>query len=261
MAYCSIHHVSSYHYYNRHHIYILDRTETPASTSSPRLQPISKQITIPSGTPFTISSPTQKPLYTPVTIEPSNDAPTTIQPTRNQTMKQCITSNIELYNSVREYVKGSDSIQKMYGTMSDWCFTSGVTSFEGLFYDNDTNTGNVFANFNEYLSEWDTSNIVNMNSMFNRAYAFNEDISQWDTSNVVDMSSMFKSASAFNSDISKWNTSNVVDMRFMFYNASAFNSSISQWNTSNVVDMGFMFAFANAFNSDISQWDTPMLLI
>lgn len=82
--------------------------------------------------------------------------------------------------------------------------------------------------------------------------AFNGDISQWDTSNVTDMSSMFYQ-SLFTGDISKWNISKVKNMRSMF-EGSIFNSDISQWNTSNLENMSFMFS-RSLFDKDISKWD------
>ena len=48
-----------------------------------------------------------------------------------------------------------------------------------------------------------------MSRMF-RDSEFNGDISNWDVSNVTDMNRMFQK-SQFNGDISNWNVSNVVD--------------------------------------------------
>jgi surface protein len=44
---------------------------------------------------------------------------------------------------------------------------------------------------------------------------FNSDISQWDVSNVNDMESMFE-YSNFNKDISKWKINTNCDIRHMF---------------------------------------------
>ena len=41
-------------------------------------------------------------------------------------------------------------------------------------------------------------------------------IGSWDTSQVVDMESMFSGAAAFNQDISAWNTAKVTTMESMF---------------------------------------------
>ena len=45
---------------------------------------------------------------------------------------------------------------------------------------------------------------------------FNQDIGNWNTSNVTNMNQMFQEAMLFNQDIGGWNTSNVTDMSFMF---------------------------------------------
>ena len=68
---------------------------------------------------------------------------------------------------------------------------------------------------NANLNDIDTSEITDMNSLFDRL-EFNGDISNWDVSNVKDMNSMFY-RSSFNGDISKWDVSNVKYMRGMFY--------------------------------------------
>ena len=80
----------------------------------------------------------------------------------------------------------------------------------------------------------------------------NIDISNWDVSNVRDMNWMFINSN-FNGDISNWDVSNVERMYRMFEN-SKFNGDISNWDVSNVRDMGWMFAHSK-FNGDISNWN------
>ena len=101
------------------------------------------------------------------------------------------------------------------------------------------------------ISQWNVSNVTNMNSMFSDSQ-FNGDISQWDVSNVTDMSNMF-SSSQFNGDISQWNVSNVTKMNQMFW-GSCFDGDISQWDVSNVTSMSGMF-YESRFNGDISRWN------
>ncbi len=82
---------------------------------------------------------------------------------------------------------------------------------------------------------------------------FNGDISQWNTSSVTNMSSMFISNSAFNQPIENWNVGSVTNMSSMFRNSS-FNQPIGDWDTSSVTDMFGMFAFNSAFNQPIGDW-------
>lgn len=93
----------------------------------------------------------------------------------------------------------------------------------------------LIQNENIRLSEIDTSKITNMGFLFACNDAFltcREDfrgIERWDTSKVVDMESMFNGNPFFNADISSWNVSKVRNMSKMFYNASKFNKSLSRW--------------------------------
>ena len=127
------------------------------------------------------------------------------------------------------------------------------------------NSRAVPENFNDDITNWDTSNITEMKEVFSGWPTFNQDISNWDTSKVKSMHGMFKTskkvgnyysgAAAFNQDISNWDVSNVVDMSEMFLGAESFNQDISNWDVSNVEDMNFMFSGATSFNQDISNWD------
>ena len=115
---------------------------------------------------------------------------------------------------------------------------------------------NPLENYSKYfdkinISEWDVSNVEEMNYMFYRSN-FNCDISKWNVYNVKFMSYMF-AESKFNGNISKWDVSNVKDMCYMFNN-SQFNGDISKWDVSNVEDMSYMFA-ESKFNGNISKWD------
>ena len=84
------------------------------------------------------------------------------------------------------------------------------------------------------FNDIDTSKITNMSDLFEGMTKFNGNISNWDVSNVTNMESMFYSSN-FNGDISKWNVSNVTNMKFMF-RYSKFNSDISKWDVSNVTN-------------------------
>ena len=111
----------------------------------------------------------------------------------------------------------------------------------------------IKTTFNQDISNWDTSNVINMTGLFGQAYEFNQDISLWDTSKVKSMENMFLGASSFDQDISQWDTSNVTSMSGMFNGASSFNQEIGEWDTSSVVNMESMFDSALSFNQNISN--------
>jgi gliding motility-associated-like protein len=110
--------------------------------------------------------------------------------------------------------------------------------------------------FNQNISSWDTSNVVDMSGMFAEAVAFNQNINFWDTSNVTSMELMFNASLAFNQDIDSWNISNVITLENMFLEATSFDGNIGSWDTSGVINMGEMFYGATSFNQDIGAWDT-----
>ena len=112
--------------------------------------------------------------------------------------------------------------------------------------------------FNQDISSWDVSNVINMGGMFRYEIIFNQDISNWDVSNVTNMDSMFSNAELFNQPIGSWDVSNVTDMSRMFNNTS-FNQDISNWDVSNVTNISFMFngsiSIPTIFNQPIGSWD------
>jgi surface protein len=142
------------------------------------------------------------------------------------------------------------------------------------------------------INNWDTSNVVNMSNMFQRAYSFNQPIGNWNTSKVTNMSGMIAYGGAFNQDIGSWDVSSVTNFNDMFLDhtgfqnggsssinnwqikttgsvtmnrmfgslglnqfSSRFNQPIGNWNTSAVTDMSNMFVHNIYFNQDLSNWN------
>ena len=79
---------------------------------------------------------------------------------------------------------------------------------------------------------------------------FNQDISSWDVSNVINMRGMFRNANAFNKPIGNWDTSNVTNMVEMFYYAISYNQDLSFWSVDGVTGCG-------QFSTDTPQWTLP----
>lgn len=104
-------------------------------------------------------------------------------------------------------------------------FTGQITDMSGTAVG-----GFIPANFNEDISGWDVSNVVNMRFMF-------WDSNTYGSLSLAGVSSLFVAAGpnfAFNQDISSWDVSNVVDMTGMFYGADDFNQDLSGWDVSSV---------------------------
>ena len=128
-----------------------------------------------------------------------------------------------------------------------------TTDLSGAFENNSTV-------INLDLSGLDTSQVINMNSMFLNCKGLTSlDLSQFQTENVTDMGSMFNSCSSLtNLDVSHFKTESVTNMNGMFANCYQLTSlDISQFQTQSVTDMYCMFASCIGLTSlDISQFQT-----
>jgi surface protein len=149
-----------------------------------------------------------------------------------------------LKHAVIEWLDNRELAKARYGHISNWN-TSEVTDMNRLFRNAHT--------FNESIEHWDVSNVTNMVAMFYNTKHFNQDISSWDVSNVTNMSGMFGKAEVFNQPIGNWDVSNVMDMSGMFLNAKTFNQPIDKWDTSNVTKIKRMFESAVDFDQPLDN--------
>ena len=110
------------------------------------------------------------------------------------------------------------------------------------------------------FSDFDTSNVVDMDYMFSRCSNFiTLDLSGFNTSNVTEMRSMFEDCKELlYLDLSQFDTSKVTDMNSMFYNCSkATFIDVANFDTSNVIDMSYMFAYCKSLiKLNLSKFDT-----
>ena len=110
------------------------------------------------------------------------------------------------------------------------------------------------------LSNFDTSQVTDMNIMFNHMRDLTTlDLSNFDTSKVTNMRGMF--GAMFNLttlNLSSFDTSKVTDMYGMFHGTSKLTSlDLSNFDTSQVTDMGYMFNNMRSLTSlDLSNFDT-----
>ena len=149
-------------------------------------------------------------------------------------------SNLDGYGL---FLSTNENLSEFNQDISNWD-VSNVVDMEHMFLYNPV--------FNQDISNWDVSNVTNMGFMFHSS-AFNQPIGNWDVSSVTDMRSMF-SGSEFNQPIGNWDVSSVTRTNGMFSGNSAFNQPIGGWDVGNVTVMGYMF-FGSEFNEDISSWD------
>ena len=121
--------------------------------------------------------------------------------------------------------------------ISNWN-VSNVTNMNYMFYN--------CCKFDCDLSKWNVSNVKDMKYMFINCYNFKgKGLENWDVSNVENMCGMLDGCKYFNCDLSNWDVSNVENMEYMFYDCKKLNCNLFKWNTSKVIDMKGMF-----FNCD-----------
>ena len=88
------------------------------------------------------------------------------------------------------------------------------------------------------------TNVSDMGEMFRYCSQLNgpANIDNWDTSNIMYMNSLFEGCTRFDQNIKNWNISKVINMSYMFYRASAFNQNIGSWKLNTSVSMGNMLS-------------------
>jgi hypothetical protein len=101
------------------------------------------------------------------------------------------------------------------------------------------------------INTWDMSKQTNLRMMAHGFASFNEYIGDWDVSNVFNFEAAFD-GSGFNQDLSKWDMSKAEKVPYMFRNCP-FNQPIDMWNIRSVWQAYKMFHRNTAFNQDISK--------
>ena len=147
------------------------------------------------------------------------------------------------------YLFNNEIFNKLEFDVSEWN-VSNVTNMERMFIGCDK--------FDNDLSKWNVSNVTNMEKMFIGCRKFKGvGLNSWDVSNVKDMSGMFKSCINLSEDLSNWNVSNVKYMSSMFYYCLLFDCNLSKWDVSKVVLFNEMFDNCEIFKGKgVDKWNT-----
>lgn len=118
---------------------------------------------------------------------------------------------------------------------------------------NNTNIQNplILGNIPQYpaLNNELSINLLNKNITFSHNDVYNK-ITSWNTSNVTNMESVFNGAVKFNTPLTNWNTAKVKSMKSMFNGATSFNqTSIAYFDFSSVLFIDKMIS-NTAFNKN-----------
>ena len=155
-------------------------------------------------------------------------------------------NNETLRAAVKEWLDNESKAEKKYGHISDWD-TSEVTDMQYLFKDAES--------FNQPLEKWDVSQVMNMYGMFNQCESFNQPLNNWNVSRVVNMRAMFAYTHAFNQPLENWDVSDVIDFGSLFAGSESFNQDISSWDLKSAVFLDRIFAETNSFNQNLDAWN------
>ena len=133
------------------------------------------------------------------------------------------------------------------------------------------NLGNLADTTNYYLRSEITKIVIDpdviaskdSSGLFNSFYNAKEfvGLSNLDTSQVTDMENMFDGCGVKELDLSNWDTSKVTNMRFMFASCTNLEKvNVKSFNTKNVTTMQCMFFQCTKLRKlDLSSFETPKL--
>ena len=147
--------------------------------------------------------------------------------------------------------------------------TSSVTNMSYMFFKTPIGYNNswdisekVVTVGGQTYTAWDVSNVQTMDHMFQgynmfTSY-FNDDISNWNTSSLVDINAMFHSSSAFDQNIGSWDVSNVTNAYQMFngiaLSIANYDSLLIGWESQNLQNnVVFSGGMSNYCNGDSAR--------
>jgi surface protein len=110
---------------------------------------------------------------------------------------------------------------------------SKVTSFDGMFQSATSFNNGGSSDINNWVLNTTLGSNVILSNMF-RSSAFNQPLNNWNTTEVIRINNMFQLNTVFNQDISGWNTAKVTNMGSCFATATSFNQNLSTWSISSL---------------------------
>ena len=138
--------------------------------------------------------------------------------------------------------------------ISSWD-TSNVVNFETMFMQCKATELKLPSKFVRSIE----GKVTNMYRMFNQASVISLDVTEWDTQNINSLIGVFMMCTNLTEikGIENWDTSKATSMNQLFYQCKKLTSlNISGWETGQVTDMGSMFHDCSELTSlDLSKWN------
>jgi len=179
-------------------------------------------------------------------------------------------TNSHTYTNSGEYTvtvtgTGITNMDQTVGSATGAQYLTACTSFGEIGLTNLSSAFNGCTNLTTVPTSLPTTSTVTLTSyMFYGATSFNQNISGWDVSNVIDMGAMFYNATSFNQNISTWDVSAVTNMNIMFYGATSFNQNLGSWDISGIIDQitsMFSYTLSTAnYNNILNGWSSLITL-
>lgn len=153
----------------------------------------------------------------------------------------------EMFSGIRYLTRGSAKIALNLSNFN----TSNVVNMKGMFKDS-----NKFTDIN--ISSFNTSKVTDMSEMFYGATGLTTvNLSSFDFQNVTDMNSMFFQLPNLQAVIaSRFNTGKVTNFKNMFWRASITSLNTAGFETQSAVNMSGMFYGTRIPNLDLSSFNT-----
>ena len=155
-------------------------------------------------------------------------------------------TNDYIYNIISTPISPSDDVSRVLDFGSKELIPNErIYSIVDSWFEDKEGIEDTYGN----ISEWEVSKVSDMSNLFSvkrnpKAIIFNEDISNWDLSGLVDANAMFYGAEKFNQNINEWNLHNLKHAFDMFRGATDFKNKgakikdFTQHLDTSIVDLG-----------------------